>query len=234
MPSKKIKFNEDEIAIFDDAVIYKRGEYWQFRIWLTKERKYARFSLKTRSRSTAEDKAKLHYHELMALQMQGKTYFSITTKAGVTMYLEQRKKDLDAGLIVKGRLSTIKTHLEHYLDFIGRDTRLKELEVTDCENYFHIRTKNKKKETISQATVENEQSTINAMMSWLYRRKETYISGFEFKKLKRVDRGIEDLRRSSFTDDEIQRIRNVLDAYIAEGKKAIEERDNLVKVLTAY
>jgi hypothetical protein len=66
MPSKKTKFNDDEESIFDDAVIYKRGEYYQFRMWLTKERKYARFSLKTRSKSTAIDKAKLHYHELMA------------------------------------------------------------------------------------------------------------------------------------------------------------------------
>ena len=31
---KKIKFNANEIPIFADAVIYKRGEYWQFRIWL--------------------------------------------------------------------------------------------------------------------------------------------------------------------------------------------------------
>ena len=62
MPLKKKQFKEGEIAIYDDAVIYKRGEYWQFRMWLTKERKYARFSLKTRSQSTAEDKAKVHYH----------------------------------------------------------------------------------------------------------------------------------------------------------------------------
>ncbi len=137
MPIKKIKFSADEEAIFDDAVIYKRGEYWQFRMWLTKERKYARFSLKTRNRSTAVDKAKIHYHELMSNQLQNKTYFSITTKIGVERYLEQRWKDVEAGLIVKGRYSTIKTHLEHWLDFIERDVKLKELERTDCENYYH-------------------------------------------------------------------------------------------------
>ena len=32
---------EGEIAIFDEACIYKRGEYWQFRMWLPKENKYA-------------------------------------------------------------------------------------------------------------------------------------------------------------------------------------------------
>ena len=234
MPSKKIKFNENEIAIFDDAVIYKRGDYWQFRIWLTKERKYARFSLKTRNRSTAEDKAKLHYHELMALQMQGKSYFSITTKDGVAMYLEQRQKDVEAGLIVKGRYSTINTHLEHWLEFIGRDTKLKELERTDCENYYAERTKTKKGLKISQTTVLNEQSTINAMLSWLYKRKETYIEAFDFKPLPKLDRGKEENRRALFTDNEFKAISLTLDAYIKEAEKDLTNSTNLIQAITGY
>ena len=234
MPSKKIKFNENEIAIFDDAVIYKRGDYWQFRLWLAKERKYARFSLKTRNRSTAEDKAKLHYHELMALQMQGKSYFSLTTKDGVAMYLEQRQKDVDAKLIVKGRYSTISTHLEHWLEFIKRDLKLKELERTDCEDYFAERTKTKKGLKISQTTVENEQSTINAMMAWLYKRKETYIDGFDFKKLPKIDRGKEENRRDLFTDAEFKAIGVALDGYIKEAEKDLTNAENLVQAITGY
>ncbi|MGV0981069.1 MAG: tyrosine-type recombinase/integrase [Polynucleobacter sp.] len=234
MPSKKIKFNENEIAIFEDAVIYKRGDYWQFRIWLPKERKYARFSLKTKNRSTAEDKAKLHYHELMALQMQGKSYFSITAKDGVAMYLEQRQKDVEAGLIVKGRYSTIGTHLEHWLEFIGRDTKLKELERTDCENYFAERTKTKKGLKISQTTVANEQSTINAMMAWLYKRKETYIESFDFKKLPKLDRGKEENRRDLFTDAEFRSITVALDSYIKEAEKDLTNGENLVQAITGY
>jgi hypothetical protein len=68
MPLKKTSFAADEIPIFDEAVIYQRGEYWQLRMWLNAERKYARFSLKTRNRDTAIDKAKKHFHELMAQQ----------------------------------------------------------------------------------------------------------------------------------------------------------------------
>ncbi len=41
MPLKKHSFNDDEEPIFDEAVIYKRGEYWQMRMWLAKEGKYA-------------------------------------------------------------------------------------------------------------------------------------------------------------------------------------------------
>lgn len=234
MALKKTNFSDDEEQIFDDAVILKRGEYWQFRMWLTKEGKYARFSLKTRNKSTAIDKAKLHYHDLMSLQLQGNSYFSITTKIGVERYLEQRWKDHEAGLIVKGRYATIKTHLEHWLDFIGRDVKLKELERTDCENYYHERTKTKKNIAISQTTVENEQSTINAMMSWLYKNKETYIDSFDFKKLQRIDRGDEALRRSSFTDDEIADITNTLEQYVADAYKDLTDEANIVKIIVSY
>ena len=56
MALKKQNFAEGEIAIFDEACIYKRGEYWQFRMWLPKENKYARKSLRTRSEATAIEK----------------------------------------------------------------------------------------------------------------------------------------------------------------------------------
>ncbi|MDP3308203.1 tyrosine-type recombinase/integrase [Methylotenera sp.] len=170
----------------------------------------------------------------MSEQQQGKTYFSMTTKAGVELYLAQRWKDVEADLIVKGRHATIKTHLAHWLEFIKRDTKLKELERTDCENYFHSRTKTKKNISAAQSTIENEQSTINAMMSWLYKRKETYIDSFDFKKLKRIDRGDEDLRRASFTDVEIGEIRYQLEIIVAEAVKHIDERGNLVRAVVGY
>jgi integrase len=234
MPLKKQTFIADEIEIYDEAVVYKRGEYWQMRMWLGKEKKYARFSLRTRNRDTAIDKAKKYYHELMAQQLAGKTYFSKTTKQGVEEYLKQRALDVEAELIVKGRYGTIKTHLEHWLDFIGRDTKLKELERTDCENYLHSRTKTKKKINVSQTTVANEQSTINAMLSWLYRRNETYIEAFDFKPLKCIDRGDEALRRSTFTDEEVIVIKQELEKYITEAKGNVDEEGNMSKVINGY
>ncbi len=234
MALKKQEFTDDEIPIFEDALVYKRGDYWQMRMWLAKEHKYARFSLKTRNKSTAIDKAKLHYHELMAGQLAGKNYFSITTRMGVEKYLEQRQKDVDAGLIVSGRHKTISTHLNHWLNFIGKDVKLKELERTDCENYFHHRTKTKRNLSVSQTTIENEQSTINAMIAWLYKHKETHIDGFDFKKLKKVDSGIEQNRRATFTDDEIKEIKFQIDKYILEAEKNIDENGNLIKAIAGY
>jgi len=234
MPLKKQPLNDNEIPIYDEALIYQRGEYWQMRMWLTKEGKYARFSLRTRNRDTAIDKAKKYYHELMAQQLAGKTYFSMTTKQGVEEYIKQRTKDMEAGLIVKGRLTTIKTHLEHWLKFVGKDTKLKEMERTDCENYFHNRTKNKKKLPVGRTTVLNEQSSINAMMSWLHKRGETYIEAFDFKKLPSIDTGDEKNRRNTFTDEEIVAIKKELEKYIKEGKEDLSLYGNLNKVVTAY
>ena len=234
MPLKKQSFAANEIPIYDEAVVYQRGEYWQMRMWLAKEKKYARFSLRTRNRDTAIDKAKKHYHELMAQQLAGKTYFSMTAKQGVEEYIKQRTKDMEAGLIVKGRLGTIKTHLEHWLKYVGKDTKLKEMERTDCENYFHNRTKNKKKLPVGRTTVLNEQSSINAMMSWLFKRGETYIEAFDFKKLPKIDTGDEKNRRNTFTDEEIVLIRAELETYIKEGKKDLSLYGNLNKVVTAY
>jgi hypothetical protein len=53
LAQKKHQFPEGKIPIFDEACIYKRGEYWLFRMWLPKEYKYARKSLRTRSEATA-------------------------------------------------------------------------------------------------------------------------------------------------------------------------------------
>ena len=103
MALKKQHFAEGEIAIFDEACIYKRGEYWQFRMWLPKENKYARKSLRTRSEATAIEKGKAAYLEIYANLQQGKTYFSITTKEGVEKYLNFRQRDVELGPIVKGR-----------------------------------------------------------------------------------------------------------------------------------
>ncbi len=237
MPLKKQTFTEDEIEIYDEAVVYKRGDYWQMRMWLSKEKKYARFSLKTRNRSSAIDKAKLHYHELKAGELAGKRYFSITTKAGVEMYLARREKDIDPTNkrgITKGRFNTIKTHLEHWLDFIRRDAKLKELERTDCDEYALQRNKKNKKTGVVKAsisTIANEQSTINAMMRWLFKRNETLIEGFDFPKIDRVDRGVEENRRNTFTRDEVVKIHDVISEYIQTAFDDLYGEGNISKIV---
>jgi integrase len=219
MALKKQNFTEEEIPIFDEAVVYRRGEYWQFRMWLNDERKYARKSLRTRSQATAIERGKEAYLEIYANLKAGKTYFSITTKEGVEKYVKNREKDLEAGLIVKGRLITIKTHLQHWLNFIKKDAKLKELQRTDCEDYYFERTKSRAK----QATILNEQSTINACIRYLFKNNETYIDGFDFKKLPRLDSNNEEIRRATFSGEEYEKLCRQMRSYCARKKNKLDE-----------
>ena len=223
MVIKKQEFGDDEILIFDEAVIYKRGDYWQFRLWLPRENKYARKSLGTKNRTSAIEKGKEFYLELFANMKQGKTYFSIDAKRGVEMYLAHRQRDVDVGLIVKGRLSTIKAHLKNWLDFIGRDTKLKEMERTDCEDYFHARVKGAAGAVAKQVTIQNEQSTINAMMDFLFKRGEAHIDGFDFRRLPRIDTRDDRVRRSTFTRDEIEALDAAITSYCDRDANKLDE-----------
>ena len=233
MSLKKKQFSDEEIAIFDEAVIYKRGDYWHFRMWLNGEGKYARKSLRTRSQSTAVEKGKEAYLEIYANIKQGKTYFSISTKEGVASYIEYRRKDVDVGLIVSGRLQTIKTHLKHWLDFIGKDTKLKELERTDCEDYFHYRSKTTGGK-VKQVTVQNEQSSINACMKWLFKTGESHIDSFEFRKLPKVDRNNEAIRRATFTHEEYIRVVRSAKSHSAAKANKLDEAEHLIRAIVRY
>ena len=87
MGGRKTEYKEDEIAIFEDACVYKRGDYWQFRLWLEKEKKYVRKSLRTRKRTEAVELGKELYLELFADMKQGKSYYSITSEKAAEKYL---------------------------------------------------------------------------------------------------------------------------------------------------
>jgi hypothetical protein len=38
MPTKKPSLNTNEIPIYDEAIIYLRGDYWQMRMWLANKK----------------------------------------------------------------------------------------------------------------------------------------------------------------------------------------------------
>ena len=121
----------------------------------------------------------------------------------------------------------IKTQ-QHWLDFIGRDTKLKELERTDCEDYFHYRSKSTDGK-VKQVTVQNEQSSINACMKWLHKTGETHIESFEFKRLPKVDRNNEAIRRATFTSEEYERIFKAMRSYVAKSQKRVDTNELLIR-----
>ena len=237
MSLKKKTFSEDEILIYDEAVIYKRGDIWQFRYWLVKERRYVRLSLNTKNQVTAIETAKKHFVKIKSDTDSGKTYYSKTAKDGVSMYLEYRKGHIDSRTtksIVKGRYGTIRAHLEHWLDFIERDTKLKELDGDSCSDYAKSREKPSATKTTALSTIANEQSTINSMMKWLHKKGEVYIDGFDFETISIRNTPEEAVRRSSFTDEEVRDFRLAIPKYIEEAMKDLNDLENKARVLSGH
>ena len=237
MTLKKKTFSEEEILIYDEAVINKRGDIWQFRYWLEKERRYVRLSLKTKNVDVAIEKAKKHFVKIKSETDSGRTYYSKTTKDGVLLYLEYRKGHIESRTtksIVKGRYGTIRAHLDHWLDFIERDTKLKELDRDSCAEYAKTRENPSATKTTALSTIAGEQSTINSMMKWLYKKGEVYIDGFDFETISIRNTPEEKVRRSSFTDEEVMDFRLAIPKYIEEAKKDMTDLENRARVLSGY
>ena len=55
-------------------------------------------------------------------------------------------------------------------------------------------------------------------MNWLHKNGETLIDDFDFKKLPRLDKGNDPIRRSILTNDEYEAVYKVLRAYNAKNK----------------
>jgi len=234
---KKTFVDGEEIPIYEEAVIYKRGEIWQFRYWLEKERRYVRLSLKTKNVDIATDRAKKHFVSIKSVTDSGRTYYSKTTKDGVLMYLEYRKGHIESRTsksIVKGRYGTIRAHLDHWLDFIERDTKLKELDRDSCAEYAKTRENPSATKTTALSTIAGEQSTINSMMKWLYKKGEVYIDGFDFETISIRNTPEENVRRASFTDEEVMDFRLAIPKYIEEAKKDMTDLENRARVLSGY
>jgi integrase len=234
MPIKNTPDGESEISIFDEAIIYKRGEYWQFRMWLNKEGRYLRQSLRTKKVATAKDLAQRIFYRVKHDEEVGRSQFSKTAKQGVEEYLQSRYEDVKIGNIKKGRYGTIKTYLTHWLDFIGRDEKLRNLKQHDCEGYASFRIKNNKTYTIAKTTIANEQSTINAMMGWLHRKKEVEIPRFEFKKIAKRNDAKDTVERSVFTLEEMNVLEETLLSLIKEAHSDLTNQKNLQKIIACY
>ena len=97
----------DKIPILGSkAVIFKnKYDVWQFRMYVKNARRYVEKSLRTKERALAEERAEDLYIEIRNDMKLGKSFFAISIKEGVSLYLEYRKQDIgiaDVG-IVEGR-----------------------------------------------------------------------------------------------------------------------------------
>ena len=245
---KKKHYKDDEIPIYDgEAVLYLVGETWYYRCWLKGEGKYARKSLRTKSREMAIERGKSAHRRLLTDVEDGRLFFSIDIKEAINKYLESKKEQVvgdtieergSQGGIVVGRFKTIETHLRHFLDYIHRDTKVTALHDYDLDGYVKVR----RAKGVADITIRNEVASINAAMGWIYDRlKQTDFRHFLVPAtLKHVTKGKssadnQKIKRQTFTREEWMAFVVAMRAY-TKGcvDQAAEDAKAKEKLLVRY
>jgi len=189
-----------------------------------------RESLKTTNVRVATQLAQKRWAEITTNVDNGKPHFSMKASQAVEAYIEHKTKALGRG-IKKGRLGTIRTHLNHWLAFIGEETKLNALHLDSCANYYRFRNEIIEK---AQTTLVNEKATINAMWEFLYKRGEVRFVGFDFPQLNKYELDAEKIRRQTLTNDEYNRLVRTMRAYVRPKDHHLEERERYIRQMMRY
>ena len=211
--------------------VKQSGDVYQFRMYVKDEQKHYRKSLKTSDLDTALIRGRELGMELSTNVKQGKRVFGQSIEEAVELYLDDRKTDVDSGLIVKGRLSAICTQLKHFVEIVGRTTKVSELDRGSLFEYSRLRKAiaNKKTgKTVTDTTVANEQSTINHMMKFLNRKGISHFDLFDFKKIKIRQDDIG--KRDTFELEEYEKLVRFMRSYIAD-KNCKDENETLERMI---
>ena len=83
----------ERIDIYGGKATIKQNKFdvWQFRMWVSNEKRYYEKSLRTKRRAEAIDKAEEMYFDLQNELKDGRKLFSVSIAEAVAIYLEQRK-----------------------------------------------------------------------------------------------------------------------------------------------
>ena len=199
------------------------GDVWQFRMWVSEEKKYVRKTLKTRDLETAMRRAEELYLHLYSDIVSGRKLFGLSLADLIETYLKWREKDVAAGIITAGRLVTLSSQLKHVLEYKGTDIGLSELDRNSFYDYAQFRRLNSDAQNV---TIRNEQVTINHMMKFAYRNGYSQFERFEFAAINLREEG----RRDTFTLKEYDALIRYLGKWcsIREIEDEHERRERLL------
>jgi len=166
--------------------VRQSGDVYQFRMWITGESKDYRVSLKTRDLETALIKGRKLGVKLLSDMSEGRKVFGVSWSELIDQYVEYRRIDTtiisnNIPRITIGRLSTIKTYRDRFLDVIGHQTRVSELDMSSLFDYLQRRQSIR---SCVPVTVRNEQSSINHMVKWAFHKNLCHFEKFNFEPTK--------------------------------------------------
>lgn len=236
----------DKIKIFGGKATIKANSFgvYQFRMWISAEKRYVEKSLRTKRKGEAIEKAEAMYDTIIVELAKGKTLFTPKVSEAVARYLTERQRDVNVGNIVEGRWRTIRTQLKHFIAYVGKDTKHSNLEKNtlvkweiDGEetNYLEWRIK----QGASKQTVRNELASINACQRHLY-EVDGIASHPRFTppliSLKRSEEGKsgEQIRRQTFTHDEWKQFYTALRSYKSKVKNRLSDEEYVERELVRH
>ena len=234
---------KEKIPILGSKAVIFQNKYdvWQFRMYVKQARRYVEKSLRTKEQALAEERAEDLYIEIRNDIKNGKSFFAINIKDGVQMYLEYRKQDVgiaDVG-IVEGRYRTIVTHLNHYLDYVNKDTKVSDLGINTLVHYVRENEetsydKYRSRQKASTSTIRNEMATINACQRYLYDfKKVASVPRFALPKMpkRRYDVNEELVRRQTFEREEYQQLIYAMRSYVGKKTNLLSDEEYLEREL---
>ena len=205
-----------QIPILGSKAIIFRNKYdvWQFRMYVKNARRYVEKSLRVKEQARAEELAEDLYIEIRNDMKLGKSFFAISIKEGVSLYL----------------------------DYVNKDTKVSDLGINTLSNYVreneetsYVLFRSKQKASVS--TIRNEMATINACQRYLYDfKKVASVPRFAIPKMpkRRFDVNEELVRRQTFERDEYESFYKAMRSYVAKKKNHLTDDEYLERELVRH
>jgi len=145
------------------------GDIWQFQMWLPNEKKWLRKSLRTTIRQEAEALAEKQWTETIGKITVGMKIFSISAKELVEKYLADLEERVKQGLNRESTLHLRRSWLQHYLTFIGQNTKVQSVPPEKFETF--LRWHRSQQPTPSLQYTKGHQTLMMIMYRWAVNKK---------------------------------------------------------------
>ena len=205
------KFQHEQINLWGgDLKLFRRapwrecdeGGVWQMKVWIHKDQKYFRKSLRTKDEDFARTKAEKEYRRILVRIDSDQEVFEKNLHKVIDEYLELQKANVGVNKTL-GRYQTIVSQTKHMKKF-HPDYKMSECDPNVWEDYYSWR-KNKKP-NVQNVTLLNEKATINAVFRFAVTRgfiRSSFIPNWQH--LEKVIN-----RREALTIEEYRTITNTL------------------------
>nr|MBA3756790.1 site-specific integrase [Nitrosomonas sp.] len=160
------RFKREAFDIYDGEVkIYRTtSKTWQFQMWISEEKRYVRKTLDTENREDAIVNAKKKYIYYQAKIQNNEKIFSITAHELRVSFLVYIQNQVENKQLSIGRAANIKTSTNHYLDFVGKNSNVQNIDPKKFREYLAFR--RSEKLNITFTVIRNESITIKQLYTF--------------------------------------------------------------------